>query len=346
MAVKRSGTMAGQMTSAGRGRMIRSMSRFIAVFTIGLLACTLASSVLAQQRYELSDGQWVAQTPPDPASPEGKLETIRKTIAEGDGEAAVKLADEWIAAYPNHNMLVEAYLLRGDAKVAQRRYWRALYDYEAVIRLYPGSEQYATALEREYEIARLYVTGLKRHFMGMRILDASDDGEELLIRCQERAPGSEIGERASMTLSDYYFDKGDMSQAAEAYDLFLENYPESRQREWAMLRLIQANLARFKGPQFDPTGLLEARQRLADYSEQFPAAAERLGSDALMVRIDESLALEDYVIARWYEKRQLHVSAVYLYRRVIARYPQTGAAQQAQDRLKAMHEPIVEEAAS
>lgn len=295
----------------------------------------------AQQRYELTDGQWQQLTPPDPDSPEGKLEAIRKLIAEGHGEKAEDLAADWIEANPNHAMLVEAYLLRGDARVSQKDYWNALYDYEAVIRLYPGSEQYQTALEREFEIARLYVNGLNRKLLGMPILSAESDGEELLIRCQERAPGSEVGERASITLADYYFKTGDMYQASEAYDLFLINYPQSDQREWAMLRLIVSNLARFKGEEFDPTGLLEARQRLKDYFAQFPAAAELNEAQGWVFRIEESLALEDYAIARWYQKRGERVSAIYLYRRVIEQYPGTGASQQAIDRLKGLDAPIV-----
>lgn len=312
-----------------------------ATLLLAALLALPAANTFAQQRYELTEGEWLAHTPPDPDSNEGKLEAIRKLIAEGRGKKAQELAGDWIEANPNHPLLVEAYLLRGDALVAQKDYWNSLYDYESVIRLYPGSEQYHVALEREYEIARLYVGGTNRHLLGMQILSAKSDGEELLIRCQERAPGSEVGERASITLADYFFDEGDMYQASEAYDLFLLNYPYSDHREWAMLRLIVSNLARFKGEEFDPTGLLEARQRLRDYFQQYPAAAELNEAQGWLFRIDESLALEDYAIARWYERRGERVSAIYLYRRIVEQYPGSGAAQQALDRLKAMDAPLV-----
>jgi len=300
-----------------------------------------ASSLVAQQRFELTEGRWIAKEPPDPNSAEGRLEAIRKLIAEGRGKDAQKLATVWIDDNPNHPLLVEAYLLRGDALVTQEQYWKSLYDYESVIRLYPGSEQYHVVLEREFEIARLYVNGLNRHFLGMQILSAKSDGEELLIRCQERAPGSEVGERASLTLADHFFNEGDMYQASEAYDLFLLNYPYSDQREWALLRLIVANLARFKGEEFDPTGLLEARQRLQDYFTQYPAAAELNEAQGWIFRIEESLALEDYAVARWYEKRGERISAIYLYRRVIEQHPGTGASQQAIDRLEGLDAPVV-----
>lgn len=304
-------------------------------------AALLGASVAeAQQRFELSGGEWQAVEAPASDSPEGQIVAMRKALAEGHPDRAIKLADAWIRRYPNHPQIVQAYLLRGDAKSAKRRYYRALFDYEYIIRAYPASPEYQVALEREYEIARLYTNGVNRHFLGMPILPAEGEGEELFIRIQERAPGSEIGEKASLALSDYYFLDGNMQLAAEAYDLFLQNYPTSQHREWAMLRLIQASLARFKGPAFDGTGLVEASQRLKMYRNEYPAAAERMGADALLVRIDESLALKDLVTAGWYERRNQPVSAAYTYRRIVQDYPQTAAAQRAIERIEALNVPV------
>ena len=292
------------------------------------------AAVYAQQRYDLEDGQWVAKAAADPSSPEGQLDAIRKLVAQDEGKKAKHAADDWIETHENHALMPEALLTRGDANVARKHFFKSLYDYERVIREYPGSEQFHTAMQREFEVAKLFMAGVKRRLWGMRILPASAEAEELLVRIQERGPGSELGELASITLADYYFDKPQMDSAADAYDLFLINDPRSERREWAMIRLIQANLARFKGPRFDATGLIDAGQRLKSYRVQYPASAERLGVDALLIRIDESLAMRDMVAADWHVQRKQPLSAIYLYQRVIQDYPQTAAAQ---DALKALH---------
>ncbi len=160
-----------------------------------------------------------------------------------------------------------------------------------------------------------------------------DDAEEIYIRIQERAPGSDLGERASMALGDYYFNHGVMSSAAEAYDLFLINYPRSQSRERAMERAIQANLATFKGPAYDPTGLIEAAERIRQYAKEYPAAAERMGCDAILVRIDESLGIKDYQRANWFLGQGRRWSAITLYRRVVRDHPQTAAARSALEQL-------------
>ncbi len=294
----------------------------------------------AQEVYQLDNNQWQLEAAPEPGTPEGLLQDIRKAIAQEHFDKARELASRWIKDHPNHPLVPEAYLLRGDAKVGQKNYFKALFDYERILRNYPGSQQFETALEREFHIARMFSNGVKRKLWGIRFVSAYGEAEEIFILTQERSPGSELGERASLELGDHFMRLGDMGQAAIAYEMFLKNYPRSLHREQAMLRLIQANLATFRGPRFDSTGLSEAAERIKMYGKEFPAAAEQLGADALLVRIDESLARQALKQAEWYEKRGNNVSAVTVYQRAVADYPRTAAAQDAAirlDKLKAPH---------
>ncbi len=321
----------------GQGiRITRGWGRWVLAGLVGTSVVLAVGQASAQQRHKLEDDQWVQRPAHDPGSPEGELDAIRKLIARGEGKSAKELADTWIEKHDQHPLLPEAYLVRGDANVTRKHFFKSLFDYEFVIREFPGSEQFHTALQREFEIAKVFIGGTNRRLWGMRILPANDEAEEILIRIQERDPGSDLGEQASITLADYYFNKPQMDSAAEAYDLFLINYPRSERREWAMLRLIQANLAKFKGPRFDATGLIDAGQRLKTYRREYPASAERIGVGALLIRIDESLAMRDMIAAGWHEQRKQPLSATYLYQRVIQDHPQSAAAQDAARKLDAL----------
>lgn len=328
------------MSMKTRGAVLKTVARS-SLWVLAVSVGWCASVASGQVRYQLESGQWRKEAVVDPATPAGKLHAVREALAGDRAQAAVELADRFINDHPNHTLLPEAYLLRGDATVAAGDPFKALYDYEYVIRQYPGSEQFGLALEREYKIARLFASGVKRKFLGMRILSAAGEAEEIFIRIQERSPGSELGELASLALGDFYFDRGEMSSAAEAYDLFLINYPRSQHTEKVMLRQIHAGLATFKGPRFDQTGLLDAAHRAKTFQRQFPAAAERLGADALLVRVDESLALKMLYAGQWYEKRGEQVSAVYQYQRVVRDYPRTAAAGRAIQRLRELGKPAV-----
>lgn len=316
----------------------RSGYALLLAAVVGLFIASQAA--FAQETYELDAGEWEQTDSYEPGTPEAELQEARRLLAEDQPKEAIDKVDEWLKQNRVHAMSPEAYLIRGDAKVAMGDYYKALFDYEYLLRSYPESRAFDKALEREFEIARIFAGGVKRKLLGMRIVPAGGEAEEIFIRIQERSPGSNLGERASLALGDYFFAQGDMPSAAEAYDLFLLNYPNTEYREGAMLRLIQANFATFKGPRFDATGLIDALQRIETFEEEYPVTAERIGTEAMRIRIDESLAAKVLNSAKWYEKRGEHVSASVMYREVISDHPQTSAAQEAIKRLEELGEPV------
>ena len=320
--------------------MINAINRRIALLVAVVLTLCFARVGQSQERYRLDEQkEWQQQTFADPATPEGQLQTIRKALAEDEAGKALKLSKKWIKQNPKHALLPVAHLLHGDAYTAKRLYFKALFDYEMVIRGYPDRPEYVTAVEREYEIARLFSSGVKRRWLGTRILSAAGEAEEIFIRIQERMPGSEVGEKASLALGDHYFGRGEMGMATTAYDLFLENYPRSVHRERAMERLIWASLATFKGKDFDPTGLLDASERIEQFQKEYPASAQRLGTAQMITRVGEQLAAKDLNLAQWYERRGKKVSAAFMYRRVLNDHPNTAAAREAEQRLTALKGP-------
>ncbi|MHC4415031.1 MAG: outer membrane protein assembly factor BamD [Planctomycetota bacterium] len=298
------------------------------VAAVWLLGFTVAAgTVLGQERFTLTeDDTWQPVGSIDPATPEGQLALARRELAGEQPRRAERLAGAWIERHARHPLLGEAYLVRGDALKAQGRYYQALFDYEFVARGFPASEAFVTALEREFAIARLFAGGTRRKLLGLRIVDASDEAEELLILIQERLPGSRLAEQAGIELADFYFRRRKMDLAVEMYSIFLENHPSSEHVSKARRRLIYAHLATFKGPEFDATGLREARVRLQELIRLEPAAAERIGAEALLTRIDESNARKLLLTAQWSLRTGDPIAAELTIRRLLRRYPRTVAA--------------------
>lgn len=299
----------------------------IGLWVAVLLACICATGVAAQETYQLTDEDaWKKIGEIDPSTPHGQLLIIRRALAMGDPGRAETMAKSWIERHERDPMLPEAHLLRGDALLAQGDEYKALFDYEFVARSYSGSEAFVTALRRELDIAQDYAAGLNRKFLGLRILPAEDEAEEIFIRVQERMPGSRLAEEAGMELADFYYERRRMLLAAEAYSLFIENYPRSSQIDKARKRVIFAQLASFKGPQFDAAGLYEARGRLLRLKMLEPAEAQKIGADALLTRIDESDAAKILQTARWYENVGNPIAAELYVRRLVQKYPKSVAA--------------------
>jgi outer membrane protein assembly factor BamD (BamD/ComL family) len=121
-----------------------------------------------------------------------------------------------------------------------------------------------------------------------------------------------------------------MQLAIDAYDLFLRNYPRSAERAKAMQRKIYSHIATFKGPQFDASGLENARLEILDFRQEFPVVAREAGiDDSLIGWVNDSAANKLLNTATWYLDRDDKTSARYTLRRLVKRYPETSAGREA-----------------
>ena len=291
---------------------------------LGLLVTPIAQA--QQDEYILGDDDVWEGEPVEAGSQQALVLRARKALAMGQSDRARAIASAFLDRYPLSPLRADMLLVRGDALLMMGDEYNALFDYEEIARKYPGSKVFITALEREYQIGVEYAHGLKRKFLGtIRVINADEEAQELLILIQERLPGSRLGEQAGMQLADFYFRKAKLRLAAEAYDLFIQNYPRSDKIEKARQRLIESYLASYRGPNYDASGLRDARARLESLRVTQPALAQRIGSKALLVRIYESEAQKLLVTARWYRSIKDPVSAEQYIRRLVNRYPDSVA---------------------
>lgn len=266
------------------------------------------------------------------------IANARRHLADDQPERAQSLLDDWISDEGNavSPYYPEALYLRGNAKLAQGEEFDCLYDYERVARHHAASDVFASVLERELDVAIMYLNGLSRPFLGMRVnFDGGGNGaikiaEEIILRVNERLPGSLLAERGLLELADYYYRTRDLPMAAETYDVFLDAFPRSAKRPMALQRRAFATIAQYKGPLNDPAGLIEAKLQIEQFQREFPVDAERLGmSDALRARLDESAAEQLVVTARWYLDRGDDPAARLVLTRLLYTHPTSGAARDA-----------------
>lgn len=327
-----------QVAQACAAQPVPHIKANVTLLTLALccaLCGALARTAVAQiSEYKLGeDGQPVKTREAAPDSDEAFIDSARAMLAGDRASECLKVMNDWIEKneFSDNAWLPEAYLIRGDARVALNDEYEALYDYEKIIKDYTAAPQFPLALDREYAIARKYVRGMKKKWwFGWRVEDARILGEEMLIRVNERIPSSVLAEKAMMELADFYYRERDLKLAAEAYDIFLTNFPQSELRERAMQQRVYSYIARFKGPEYDASGLIEAKALIQQYSGKYPLESEQAGlSDALVARIDESAAAQLYNTAEWYIKKDDPVSARLTLKRLIQAHPGTVSATRA-----------------
>ena len=319
----------------------------------------LAGAKAQSAEYNLDDAEgWVEVARPEPGTPEAVIAEARTVLVEGSPGRAYALIDRWIhendprADKPRVKTdkgiefvgggspwLPQAYLLRGDCLLAMDREWHALSDYEInIAERFPESEVFPIALERQFEIARLYLGGLRRRVLGLRLESAADDAVEALLRIQERMPQSELAERAAIEVMDYYYRTGQLELATTMSDIYLTNYPRGQRRVEALTLSIRANIALYRGPTYNGSSLLDATEQIRRLMRLYPIVAEQEGlGEQQLEAIEEASADQLLDTARWYLQRGDSPSARYTLEQLVRKHPRSGAASQAMKLMQSRH---------
>jgi outer membrane assembly lipoprotein YfiO len=264
------------------------------------------------------------------------LDQADRLLSQRRGEEAHKLLVPWLKEHPKAAdrdrglfLLAEAYRQKGDRV-------RAFFQLDELLDYYPESRFYYPALEKQFDVANTYLSGHKDRLFLLPILGRQDEAVEMLFRIRERSPGSQVAERALLRTADFYYDTAQYDLASDAYGFYLRDYPRSEASESGRVKLRQAfsSLAQFRGLDFDSTPLVDARAALSDLITQKPKLAEEENLQAVIERIDATMAGKLYRTADFYKRTHQPAAAAQMYRTILTQYPNTATAPKAQQALE------------
>jgi outer membrane assembly lipoprotein YfiO len=194
---------------------------------------------------------------------------------------------------------------------------------------HPDSKYYPAALEMQYKIANAFLNGYKRRFCGIPMFTAYDEAIEMLYRIQQRSPGSQLAEKCLLRTANWYYADRQYDFAADTYAAYLRTYPRSPLTPQIKLRYAFSQYAQFRGPKFDATPVIDAREQLREVIGNYPQLAREENLADLVDQLDRNLARKLYDTADFYRRTNEPRGAVYTYRYLARAYPQTPEAQKA-----------------
>jgi outer membrane assembly lipoprotein YfiO len=302
-----------------------------------------------RRTWEFENGSWVDVLPQEPTPKpinDPDLDRAEHLLANGQYKPAHDILVPWIKAHTNKDapardrclfLLAECFYQYDDRN-------KAFFYCDELMDEYPSSKLFQAALQLQFTIADAYLNGYKRVFLWWRVVDASDDGIEMMYRIQERAPGSPLAEKALLHTANYYFDDEDFDLAEDAYNTYARRYPRSDQLPHIRMRAAFSSLAQFRGVPFDVTSLIDARAQLIDIEKTYPEMAAEENVPGLLDQIDRDFAKKLLDTAKWYERTHEPKGAVYYYRFLAQAYPNSPEAAEALTRLSQLPPAVLVEA--
>jgi outer membrane assembly lipoprotein YfiO len=317
----------------------------VALIIAGSGATASRTTLAAEPKtWEMSSpGQWqqVNTQPPQttgpttaPAASVPTLDRVEDLLHQKKNRDAAKLAIQWVNANQLHPQRDHGLFLIAEAFYQYGNRIRAFYYLDELMDEYPESSYYSPALEKQYQIADRFLNGYKRRFMRIPMFHAYDEAVEMLFRIQHRSPGSPLAERALLRTANYYYHDGQYDFAADTYAAYLRSYPRSPITPRVRLRQAYSMYAQFRGPKFDATPAIDAREQLRELMAQYTELAKAENLPQLVEQIDRTLVQKLLVTADFYRRTRAPLGAAYTYRYVVKAYPQSEEARQAEVALR------------
>jgi len=308
-----------------------------AALVVGFILIT-ASITLAQttRTWEYAGGgQWpqVASATPQSAAPNPTLDHIEAMIKAGENRAAFKRVVAWLNSHKHDSQRDRGLMLAADALYQYGNRIKAFFYLDELMDECPDSKLYPQALEKQYAIANSYLNGYKRRILYIPMFHAYDEAIEMLYRIQQRSPGSQLAEKALLRTANWYYADQQYDFAADTYAAFMRTYPRSPLIPRIKLRYAFSQYAQFRGPKFDATPVIDAREQLREVIGNYPQLAREEGIPDLVEQLDRNLARKLYWTADFYRRTHEPRGAVYTYRYLQKAYPQTPEAAKAKKEL-------------
>ncbi len=290
--------------------------------------------------YDPKTGEWLELAPPEPGTPEGDLEIARATLARAENRHALmrarNLLKKWIKVYYDSERYPEALFYYADSEFQLGNYMQAYETYERLLDEQKGTDLAQRVLRNEIVIAEVFLSGRWRKIWGGLIrMPAKEEALDILERiATNRAPGTPFAEQAIKIKADYYYSRGEFTDAEQEYARLAREFPRSRYAQLALMRSAQASYASFPGVKFDDAALVEAEERFEQFRKKFPQLAQDENVPLLLEQIRNSRAQKEYTVGQYYERTKHTRAAAFYYRSVIKYWPDTTWAVLAQGRLE------------
>jgi outer membrane protein assembly factor BamD (BamD/ComL family) len=229
----------------------------------------------------------------------------------------------------------------------QRGHYVAAHDsFERLVATYPGTRYLEKLTAREYDIARAWMADApdrpgpplpwtSRFTGGLPLLDAGGNALAVLEHVRHHDPTGPLADDAVLRIADHHYATGDYESAALYYDQLITDHPKSPLLRRAQLASIDSKLKAYIGPEYDGTGLEQARQTVQQTMATFPERQASTDNELYhtLDLIADQQAERTYVAGRYYRRAGKVASAEYYFGMIPQRWPKSPWAAKAKEQL-------------
>ncbi len=264
------------------------------------------------------------------------MNKARAAEEKGHYSTAISYYSKAVKKYPNSIWAPEALYHTAHLRLLRKQYYRAFDDYQEIIGKYPSTKRFDEIIGLQYHIATILLNGGRNHFF-FALIPGFTNREKGVQYCEQvvlDAPYNTYSPLALMESASGQKRAGNIEEAIDALDRFINNYPQNIMAPDAYLKLAQLNAALVDGPYYDQASTKEAITYYQDFMILFPGDHNIGLAEQGLAEMKQTLAESKIKMADFYfYKRSNFVAARVFYNEAITSYPDSDVATLAKKRL-------------
>jgi len=307
--------------------------RFVILFVVAIVAFPQKSPAPVL----FKSGSGVHYAAPGEEDVSGNAQELARIAEEatqrGNLNRAVKAYRKILSRYGHDHLAPEASFRIGQLQEQRQDYLRAAGAYRYVIEHYPQSPYFDQAIEGQFHIGEIYLSGKKRKILGVPMGNMLDAAIEIFASVVRSAPYGKFTPRAQFNIGLAREKQGLADGAIEAYQAVIDKYPNDPVAADAQYQIGYLWYAAARAGTKDPNAVTRAKTGFQDFLFRYPHSEKAGQARENLARLDTKATSDSFGIAKFYDKQKNYRAAVIYYNDVIRQQPGAPQGDQAAKRI-------------
>src|SRR6059058_5496548 len=261
---------------------------------------------------------------------------------EGNTKRAIKAYKSLVKRHPRDTLAAGALFRAAELQEQRHDYLRAAESFRQLVEKYPGSPNFDEAIEAQFRIGEIYLTGKKLRILGIPVASSLERAVIIFASVVRTAPYGKYTARAQFDIGLAREKQGANDAAIQAYQAVVDKFPNEPIAVDAQYQIGYIWFHASRTGTKDIAAASKAKTAFQDFLFHYPNSEKAAQARADLGLLEQKQTSSSFEVAKFYDKQKYYRAAVIYYNEVIRQQPGSTESDRAQKRINELRAKVGE----